>query len=82
MVVKQLGELVPLAGAGSELGQAILKALTMLAKHVPQGAVSPAAEKSNIERMAMQNTQNNSQMQALKQQQGGAPGAPPAKAAA
>lgn len=77
LVVKQLTELLPLAGAGSDMGQAILKALTSLTKYVPSGSVSPAAEKSNIERMSMQNTQQNAQMQALKQQSAGGAQPPP-----
>ena len=76
LVVKQLSELVPLAGATTDIGKDILKALTTLTKHVPSGSVTPAAEKNNIERMSMQNTQSNQQMQALKQQmaQGGQQG--------
>lgn len=82
LVIKQLTDLLPLAGATSEIGKDILKALSTLGKHVPSGSVSPAAEKSNIERMSMQNTQQNAQMQALKQQgAGAAQGAPPAAAA-
>lgn len=71
LVIKQLTELLPMAGATSEVGKDILKALSTLGKHVPSGSVSPAAEKSNIERMSMQNTQANQQMQALKQQGAG-----------
>lgn len=74
LVIKQLTDLLGLAGAGSEIGKDILKMLNIATKHVPSGSVSPAAEKNNIERMAMQNTAQNQQMQAMRQ--GGAPGAP------
>jgi hypothetical protein len=57
LVVKQLQDLIPLAGVGTDLGKAVLKALSDLAKHVPSGASSPAAEKNNIESMAMRNAQ-------------------------
>ncbi|MFA5897707.1 MAG: hypothetical protein WC829_01210 [Hyphomicrobium sp.] len=76
IVIKQLEELVSLAGATSEVGQAALKMLNIGVKLVPAGAVSPASQKNNIEQMAQKNAQQNMQMQALKQQrmQGGAGG--------
>ena len=69
VVIKQLEELVSLAGATSEVGQAALKMLNIGVKLVPAGSVTPAAQKNNIEQMAMKNAQQNQQMQALKQQQ-------------
>ncbi len=78
LVLKQLGELIPLAGATSEMGMAIMDMIKKGSKFVPQGSVTPAAEKNQIDNMAMQHTKNNAQMQAImaqKQQQGGqAPG--------
>lgn len=68
LVVKQLEEILPMVGAGSDMGKEVLKALNALVKLVPAGAVSPAAQKNNIEQMMMRNAQENSQMQALKQQ--------------
>ena len=74
LVVKTLEELVPMFGAASEPGKAVLEALNKLVKLVPSGSVSPAAEKNQLQQMQMRNTQQNAQMQALKQQpQGGAP---------
>ena len=76
-IVNSLAELIPLAGATSDVGKAVMDALQKLTKLVPPGSVSPASAKNNIEQMAMKNTQQNQQMQALKQQQaGGQPGAP------
>ena len=68
-----------MAGAASDIGKACLEALNKLVKFVPAGSVSPAAEKNNIEQMAMKNAQQNQQMQALKAQSagGGQPGAAP-----
>lgn len=70
-------------GSGSEPGAAVLKALNSLAKFVPSGSVTPGAERTNIDRMAMQNAQNNQAMQQMRQGGGqGAPqGMPGAKAA-
>lgn len=84
LIIKQLEQLVPMFGSGSEPGKAVLDALRSLSKHVPSGAVTPGAERSNIDRMAMQNAQNNTAMQRMKQQQaGGGQGAgPPGVAAA
>ena len=82
LVIKQLEELIPMAGATSDIGKACLDALNKLVKYVPAGSVNPAQQKNQIESMAMKNAQQNQQMQALKQQrmqgeQGGAqqPGA-------
>lgn len=77
LVVKQLTELLQLAGASTDVGKDILKAINMLVKHVPSGSVSPADEKGEMERRSMANTQNNQQMQALRQSQ-----QPPAQAQA
>ena len=68
LVIKQLEELISMSGATSEVGQAALKMLNIGVKLVPAGSVTPAAQKNNIEQMAMKNTQQNQQMQALKQQ--------------
>ena len=76
--------MIPLAGATSEMGMAIMDMIKKGSKFVPQGSVTPAAEKNQIDNMAMRNTQNNSQMQAImaqKQQQGGAGAQPPGMAA-
>ncbi len=72
VVVKQLEELLPTLGASSEPGQAALKALNLLVKHVPLGSVSPQAEKNTLEQAMMKAIQNGKQMQALKAPGGGA----------
>jgi cell division protein FtsB len=90
LVIKQLEELIPMAGATSEMGKAVLEALNKLVKYVPAGSVNPAQQKNQIESMAQKNAQQNQQMQALKQQrmqggQGGDQGAaqqPPGQQAA
>ena len=84
LVVKQLTDILSLAGATSDIGKDILKAINMLVKHVPSGAVTPADEKANLERMSMQNTQNSQMQQQMKAgaAQGGAGGPPPQAAAA
>jgi hypothetical protein len=81
VVLNQLTDMLKLAGAGTDLGKSILKMLNEGSKHVPSGSVTPAAERGALERASMQNTQNNAQMQALKQQaaqkaQGGGQGQP------
>lgn len=80
MIVKQLEELIPMFGSGSDQGKAVLDSLNKLAKFVPAGSVSPAAQKNQIESMAMKAQQANQQMQSLKQ--GGGAGAQPGAAAA
>ena len=74
VVIRQLEQMVPLAGANSEIGKDILKALNMLAKHIQPGEVTPAAERNTLETMSMQNQQNMAMQQQLKAQpQAGAP---------
>lgn len=68
LVVKQLEEILPMVGAGSDIGKEVLKALNGLVKLVPAGSVSPAAQKNNLEQMALKNAQGNQQMQAIRQQ--------------
>ena len=77
LVIQQLDEVIKISGAASEMGQAVFEAMKKLMKFVPPGSVTPASAKNNIEQMAMKNAQQNQQMQALKQQQGGAQ--PPAQ---
>ena len=85
-MVKQLEKLVPMLGASSEPGKAVLDALNKLVKYVPNGSVTPAAQKNSIEAQQRAMAQNNQQMQALRQrlmQQGsGQQGQPGAGAAA
>lgn len=69
MVLKQLEELVPMFGAGSDPGKDVLQALTRLSKHVPAGSSSPASERDQIQQMAMRNTQQNQMLQAVRQGQ-------------
>jgi hypothetical protein len=66
VVVKQLEGLLPKVGASSEAGQAVLKALNSLVKFVPQGSVTPAAQKNSIEAQQRNMAQNNQQMQAIQ----------------
>jgi hypothetical protein len=68
LVVKQLQEILPQVGAGSDAGQAVLKSLTSLSKFVPPGSVTPAGERQQLERMAQSQQQGNQQMQMLAQQ--------------
>ena len=84
LVLKQLGDIIQLAGATSEMGLAIMDMIKKGSKFVPQGSVTPAAEKNQIDNMAMKNTQNNQQMQAImaQKQQGAAPGGQPGQEAA
>ncbi len=68
LVIKQLTDTLSLAGATSDLGKDILKAINMLVKHVPSGSTTPGDERANIERMSMQNTQNSQMQQQMRQQ--------------
>lgn len=83
LVVRGLEKLIPLFGASTPEGQDVVKALTMLARHVPPGAVTPAAERNSLQQMALQNQQRAAMMQKLQAAQAqGAAGQQPGAAAA
>ena len=78
IMLKMATNILPMVGPASDIGQVLLDFLKKASKFVPSGSVTPAAEKNNIEGMAMKNAQGNQQMQALQQMraqqaQGGAP---------
>lgn len=87
LIVKGMTELLPLLGAGSEPGQAVLDALKKLSKYVQPGSVTPAAEQNQLQSAMMNNIQNSAMIQQMRQQmrqqavQQGA-GGPPAGARA
>jgi hypothetical protein len=64
-------------GPGSETGQAILKAISSLSKHVPVGATTPGAQHTAMQQFMMQQRQQAPLLAALAAaQRQGAPGAP------
>ena len=77
-LVNQMMDIVKLTGVSSELGQALLKAVTGLSKHVPPGTVSNAQERNALEKAQLQNRENGAMQQQLRQMgqqgQGAAPG--------
>ena len=75
LIVQQLQDIAPLAGM-TELGKSINKMIELALKHVPTGGTSPAAQKNNIESLAMRNAQQGMASRQLaeqraKQMQGG-----------
>jgi hypothetical protein len=84
-VVDQLGhaltQLGP-GGAGSDVGQAVLKAMQALSKHVPPGATTPGAQKTSQEQFMMQQRQQNPLSAVLAAMGGGGAGGPPGGASA
>jgi hypothetical protein len=48
VVVRQLEQLLPVFGAGSEAGKAVLESLNKLSKHVQPGSVSTGLEQSAL----------------------------------
>ena len=76
VIVKELESLVPMVGATSEVGKAVLDALGKLAKHIPTGAVSPASQRNVMQDMMMKAQQNGQMQQQLDKQRAGGGGAP------
>jgi hypothetical protein len=85
MALKALEGALPLFGASSDAGQAILKAMQTLGKIAQPGDVSQAGEMNQLQKMLLQSAQSGQQQKAIQQQgagaPGGAPGAPMVKAA-
>lgn len=83
LVIRELEAILPMVGSSSELGGAVLKAISGLVKYAPAGGASPASQQNQISDMARRNQQSGAAIQALRQQgakpPGGAPpgGAPP-----
>jgi hypothetical protein len=74
LAIKMLGELMNKVGAASPMGKDIAKAIYDLNKHVPAGAVSPAAENNQLEALRMRQMQMAPQMAAMRAMSGGAGG--------
>jgi hypothetical protein len=84
VIIQGLERLLPMVGAASDMGKDILKALSTLSKHVPAGAVTPAAAKNEMDKAQMGNLQNQQMMQRMRAQQvqPGQGAQPPQQAAA
>lgn len=78
MALRLLEQTVPLLGAASEPGKEVLRALNGLSKHIPPGTVTPAAEKNQLQQMALQQAQRGPMIAKLReaamQQQQAQPG--------
>lgn len=72
-----LEKALPGLGAETEPGQAVMKAIASLSKHIPEGTTSPGIQNTAMQNFLMQQRQGNPLMgvlAALGQGQGGAPG--------
>lgn len=70
---------LPMAGAGTPMGNEVHKAIGGLAKHVPPGTVTPQDIQSQMQKMMLKQQQAGAQMAQMKmaqQQQGAVGGAP------
>jgi hypothetical protein len=63
--VRLLEQAVQPLGMTTEVGQAITKAISSLAKHVPPGALSPGAEQSVLKQQMLQSRQDQPQSAVL-----------------
>lgn len=84
MAVKVLQDALPMYGASSEEGQMILDCLRKLGKMAMPGDVGQAGMQNGLMQMMLKAKQSGQTQQQLAQPkpEGGAPGAPPAAAAA
>lgn len=78
VLIKQMTDMLPLVGATSELGLAIMDFIKKASKFVQPGSITPTAERNVLEGSMIKNAQQTAMLQQLRQmaaQQGqGAPG--------
>lgn len=73
VLVKEMESLIPMLGATTDAGKAVLEALGKLVKHVPTGSVSPASNRNVLQQMFTAAQQNGAMQKQLDQsRQGGA----------
>jgi len=86
--VRLLEKALPMLGAETEPGKDVMRALPMLSKHIPPGAMNQGVENTALQQLMMQQRQQAPMLAALRAMQGGqaggggqaAPPAPPAAA--
>ncbi len=71
-MLPKLYELLPMAGATTDLGKSVLDIIKLIAKHAPPGSTSPAQQKNELDGMQRKNMQA-MQTQQMLNKQGGAP---------
>ena len=78
LIVKLMQETLPLIGAASEPGQALLKSLTSLSKHAPPGSVPAGVQQNTMQSLLQRQQQMAPQVAAMRAMQagGGAPSMP------
>lgn len=76
-MLPKLYELLPMAGATTDLGKSVLDIIKLIAKHAPPGSTSTAQQKNEIDGMQRKNMQNAQMQQALNQRGAGGQGQPP-----
>jgi len=64
--VRLLEKSLPLVGAETEPGQAIMKAIQSLSKHVPAGSTSPGVENSALQQAMIQAKQEQPMISTLR----------------
>lgn len=78
VAVHILESVLPMLGAGSEAGKAVLDSLNKLSKHVAPGSISSGVEQNGLQEMLMKLRQNAPQIAAMRAGQPAGAGQPPA----
>ncbi len=66
VIIKLLSQTLPLAGAASELGSAIMDCIKKLSKYAPTGQVSPGIQQSQIQSLLAKQQQAGPQIAAMR----------------
>jgi len=69
MAVRLLSEAMPLVGASSEVGNAILNSIRTLSKHVPANTSTPSVDQATLQKMLMDRARQSAMMQQAQQGQ-------------
>lgn len=77
--IRIMEKALPMVGVETEMGKDVMKALTQLSKHIPAGSGSPGVENQALQKMMMEQKQEQPMQQLLRSQGQGAP--PPGGAA-
>lgn len=69
LMLKIAEETLPMLGSGTDAGRDLLKAISLLAKHIPPGSVSPGVQQTAMQNAMLRQRQMQPQIAALRAQQ-------------
>lgn len=77
LILKVMERVLPLVGAESDMGRAVIDAMKTISKAVPQGSVPPSMENNFLQGMMQRRAQMAPQIAAMQGKPPGMPGGAP-----